>query len=194
MDDISVFVGRIHYKAAEGGWSENYILKANTAAAAKTGLTAILNARKAMLPDTITLRFASVSKLGRQRNSFKLTGTPALGSDTVGTYTENDPEDTILVRQETADGQWANRHVHIVPDDAVSEGVYDPTAVAAWHTLLTTYTTALTTNTGYLLKTGPVGSETFTVVDWAAATVEGKSSHPIGRPFGQRRGRRPVGL
>jgi len=173
------------------GWSESYYLKGTTKTAALAQAATLVTARKAMLHESITLDYAMVSDIGVNRDSYIAISSPQEGDSTVTTWSPNRLQDAILLRQQTATGKVSNRYIHGVPDGVIINQRYDPTALAgAWDTVLNAYITALKDNTAYLSKTGPSGSETFTLSDWDQVVQRGATEHKVGRPFELHPGRR----
>lgn len=192
MSALNIFLGKIQVSGLGQGFSESYWLKAVTLTAAKTALTALVNARKALLSSILFIEYANVSQLGVSRDSYIVISAPTMGSDTVVANIPNRLNDAILIRQESVGGRICNRYLHGVPDPAAVGGNYLVGAVAAWDTLLATYITALGTNSGFLNKHASNDPTTWTVDDWGTIVPRGLTDHKVGRPFGQQAGKRPM--
>lgn len=192
MTAVNIFLGKLQVSGLGQGFSESYWLKGNTITAAKTALSAIVTARKALLASIFFIEYANVSQLGVSRDSFIVISQPTIGTDTVTANIPNRLQDAILLRQESALGRICNRYLHGVPDPACVGGNYVVGAVAAWDTLLATYITALTTNTGFLNKHASTDPANWTVDDWGTIVQRGLTDHKVGRPFGQQAGKRPT--
>lgn len=194
MAAINKYVGKIYFDGLQGGWSEVMILKGETVEAAKLNMTALIDGRKAMMSDQLTIIYANVSDLGVARDSFLAQDGIADGSMTATTAKPNRDGDAFLVRQETAAGKQVPRYLHGVPDACVVDGVYDDAGVAgAYETALAAYLTLLKTHTAYLKKVTPSDPTSWQLIPWETIYRRGITYRKVGRPFGALRGRRPPG-
>lgn len=194
MAAINKYVIKLYMDGLQGGWSEVYIAKGETVSAAKSDATALINGRKAMMSNQLTIIYANVSDLGVARDSYLALDGIAEGSMTTTTAVPNRDGDAFLVRMETAGGQHADRYLRGVPDSCIVEAVYDDTGAAgAYETALAAFLTTLKDHTMHLNKVDPADPTTWTLSAWTNTFRRGITYRKTGRPFGALRGRRPPG-
>lgn len=192
MAAINKFVIKLFMDGVQGGWSEVYIAKGETVTAAKDNATALINARKAMMSNELTIIYASVSDLGVLRDSYLALDGIEAGDMTPTTAKPNRDGDAFLVRMETADGKHAERYLRGVPDACIIDAVYDDSGVGGvYETALAAFLIALKDNTMHLNKVDPALPSTWTLSAWTNTFRRGITYRKTGRPFGALRGRRP---
>lgn len=190
MPAYPIFFAKLDFAGQGQGWSEVFTMNANTVSAAKTAAADLIAKRLACLSADIELVYANLTQLGVKRKAFALVTSIQVGVLASPANDANDVADCILLRQETADGDHANRFLHAPPDDAIVSGIYTTGAVAAYDTALTAMRASIIADTGYLRKVNKDDPATWSVVSWTSTAIRGKTRHKVGRPFDERAGKR----
>lgn len=216
-------VVKLNYKAAGGfvcGWSESIDIVAADDAAAVAILTAYVHHRKWTLPITVTMVYASCIKVPRANYSIALPNMPVAGKApdlTAPNVLDMDsPTRTFCLHMIVNEGKRSIRHIHGLPDDAITATAITLTpAASSWIDLATvpgdgttapaTLTVALKALISYIGMASYVASQPGTFDIGGVPTPNAYRmraitgilsrevrSRPVGRPFGLPRGRQPI--
>ncbi len=191
------------FSGNQQGVSETVYLPDADRASAITSAQDVLRWRLACLSAGLTCDFARVSKWGGQRDSSVVADAfPITGGWPGSTFSVNIISDALTVRLETAEGKWANRWLHGVPDAAIhidqlvaTYAVITPVPTATPATNLTfiaaiaSYLSVLKQKTVFFRHTG--AGDTLVMESFPLSKVLPVHviSKKVGKPFRQQRGR-----
>jgi hypothetical protein len=185
-----VFFLKMDFAGQGQGWSEVFTMKSTVLTDAKTDAASLITGRLAMLSADIELVYANLTKLGIKRKSYAMVNDITPGVLASPAADANDVADCLLLRQETAAGDHANRFLHAPPDPSIVSGAYFPTGLAGYDTALAAFRASILSKTSYLLKPNKTDPTTWSLVAWTSTVIRGKTRHKVGRPFDERAGKR----
>lgn len=216
MADITnQMYGAAFYRRSSQGWSEKFWLKTTDYPASVAAMTALVTARLGLLPSPCQLIWCRVAYAGRPRErkplvlNYPLDGNADVAAAPyVGTDADvNDVEAAVQLALGTATGRWANYYMRAIPDDRLSgRQLINPVTVPSsdvpitpvndWEGRLGNYLQLLRTSTQLaVFKAKGIGTagDTYSTEVWDSAIIRGIRNKKTGRPFGESRGRKPVG-
>lgn len=208
----------LNFDGNENGWSERLYLPTGSSPPVALA-TLICQYRLLCLSPDCKLVWAKVSQVGNPRDaracllSFPvvggytgvLTGSPPV--PIAGTNTTDNDQDSVMIRIETAQGRWANRWLHGIPDIQVSQGnllaaiqeLNGPAPALGtlpganlWPALVGIYLRVVQDMTVFF-KAVTTGDSKVYYTDTIASVIPRKMGlHKVGRFFGQSVGRAPM--
>jgi len=205
------------FNGVNNGWGEKLYLPHATAAAALADAKDICDYRLSFLPSVLELEWATVNKIGGNRErralpySFPAVGAwpgvitaPATTPDPLTLWPEKD-ETCLTIALEEEEGSFSTRFWHGVPDAyankelalaAITEATTTPPAIGAftgsetWYQIVGYYMHVVHHRTKmFRERLTPQGVKQLQIADPAAVIYRKLGSHKTGAFFGQSRGR-----
>lgn len=212
----SLRVLAMYFSQGVKGWSERLYVFGSALDTVKTTCESLVSYRLAMLAKDCSLDYVKISTVGPPRDRHKIrfdaaetakytpaaVVAPAVADP--GLLVCNDPENCVQVELENADGNWATRFLHGIPDSVVSSNqltqvitpavgvvpaIGDVTFSKDWFVIVGYYLSKIKALTVMGKRVLAGGSYNWYQDAIYACESGGLTRHKVGRPFGLARGR-----